>query len=137
MCLLRVELRGSSANAMVPRLSSKNRTHDQLSSRQINDNTAPVHEASFTPSRRAKYPASAVDNATHLCVLLAQLTAAPPKVISVPDTDRLSLDLSLRFIGVVGISVGIALRSQIQPRTPHKSQPHTPCPVEVRHDLHK
>ena len=57
-------------------------------------NTAPVNKAYFTPSPRDTYSAPAVDNVTHLCVLLAQLTAAPPKVITVPDTERLSSDLS-------------------------------------------
>ena len=45
------------------------------------------------PSSRATYCA-AVDNVRHLCALLAQLTAATPRVITIPDTERLSLDLS-------------------------------------------
>ena len=69
-----------------PLIILKNPEHDPLSSGQINDNTAPANKAPFTPSPRATYSASAVDNVKHLCVLLAQLTAAPPKVITVPDT---------------------------------------------------
>ena len=48
----------------------------------MKDNIAPVDRASFTPSPRATYSASDVDNVTHLCVLLAELTAAPPKIIT-------------------------------------------------------
>ena len=44
---------------------------------------------------------SAVGNVTHLCALRAELTAAPPKVFTVPDTER----LSVRLIGIVGITI--------------------------------
>ena len=64
-----------------------------LSSGQIHNNTAPVNKASLTPSPSATYSASAVKNVTHLCGLLAQQTAAPSKAITVPDTERLPLDL--------------------------------------------
>ena len=73
---------------------SKPLTHDSVSSGQMKDYTTPVNRASFTPSPRATYSASAVDKASHLCVLLAQLTAAPPKLIAVPDSERLSFNLS-------------------------------------------
>ena len=72
----------------------KTRTHDPLSSGQINDDTAPVNKAFFTPSPCATSSASAVDDVTHLCALRAQRMAAPPKVITVPDTELLSLDFS-------------------------------------------
>ena len=64
-----------------------------LSSAQIHNNTGTVNKASLTPSPRATYSASAVKNVTHLCGLLAQQTAAPSKPITVPGTERLSLDL--------------------------------------------
>ena len=112
MCLLRAELRGFSASTMTPGLCSKTQTHDPGSSGQINDDTAPVNRASSTSSRRATCSASAVDNVTHLCVLLAQLTAAPPQVVTAPDTVRLSFDLSAAQSASL-----YALRSNPEPLT--------------------
>ena len=63
----------------------------------------PVNKASSTPSPRATYYSSAVDNVTHLCALLAELTAAPPKVITVPDTGRLPLDLSAQLASLYAV----------------------------------
>ena len=88
----------------------------------MKDYTAPENRASFTPSSRATYSASAVDNVTHLCVLLAQLTAEPPRYYRAPV---------IRLIRVGSI----AICSQIQSRTPYKSQIHNPCPVEEYHYL--
>ena len=72
----------------------KTRTHDPLSYGQINAKTSPIHNACFTLSPRATYSASDVDNEMHLCVLIAQLTAAPSKVITVHVSKHLSSDLS-------------------------------------------
>ena len=104
---------------MVPWLSSKPRTHGPLGSGQINDNTAPVNKASFTPSPRAIYSSLAAGNVTHLCVLLTQLTAAPPwgkLPPPIPSAYRSTL-------------ISISIRSQIQSRAPHQCQSQKPGPV--------
>ena len=47
-------------------LSLNTRTNDPSGSGQINDNTAPVNKAFFTPPPRATCSGTAVDSATHL-----------------------------------------------------------------------
>lgn len=97
MCLLRAEPRGLSANAVAPWLPSKSRTHDLLSSGQINDKHNAREQSLLYPSSWAMYSASVVDHVTHLWVILSssQLMTTPPRVPTIPDTDRFSLDLSV------------------------------------------
>ena len=52
-------------------------------------------QASLTPSPAVMYSASEVDSDTTCCVLLAWLTSVPPNVTAIPDTERLSLTLSV------------------------------------------
>lgn len=111
---------------MAPWLSSKTRTRDPLGFGRINDNSPPVNKASFTPLRRARYSASVLDNVTHLYVSLAQPTATPSRVITVPDTER-----SVRHTSIVRITI----RSRIQSRGPRKSQSLKPHLVKVCHNL--
>ena len=104
-------------SAMAPSFISKPRTHDPVNSGQTNENTASVYIASFTPSLKSTCSAPAVDYVAHLCVQTDGITRHRGPVI-----------------GLISV-VSIAICSQIQSRTPDKSQTHTPCSVEAYHDL--
>ena len=113
---------------MPPRLSSKTRTIDRPSSGQLNENTALVIKSSFTPPPSVTYAASAVNNVTHRRVLLARLEAAPRRVITVPEIERLSFDSSAQ-------SASLRTCSKNQSRAPHEGQFQRPGAVKVSHNF--
>ena len=80
-------------SAFVPWLSSRASILAPHVSGAMKDKTASTNKASLTSSPAAMYSSFQVDNETTRYVLLAWLTAVPPKVTAIPDTERLSLSL--------------------------------------------
>ena len=112
---------------MAPWVFSKTWTHCLLSFGHTNDNAEPVQKSSFALRPRARYSAFAVGNVTHLCVLRAQLTTAPPRVINAPDTERLSFNVSA--------TKALTYEVESNPEPRNKVDPKKPGPVKESHGL--
>ena len=91
MCLLLAELRGLSAIALAPSLSSIQIIFYTLGCmKYVTDLT---NIPSLAPLASAAYSTSVVDNVTQCCVRLVAYTAAFPNITATPEIECLSASL--------------------------------------------